>query len=71
MVSIDGQNAITDNVLDGIVTREKKSDGNKGKLTFVIRDGIKCGGHDLTQMNVFQRVAFVKVITFLLMFACQ
>jgi hypothetical protein len=60
LISVDGQ-TITDTVLDGIVTRAKKSDGNKGKLTFVIRDGIRCGGQDLTKMNVFQRIAFVKV----------
>ena len=60
MVSADG-NTITDTVLDGIFTREKKSDG-KGKLTFVIRDGIRYGGQDLTKMNVSRRLSFVKVI---------
>jgi hypothetical protein len=60
-ISIDGR-AITDTVLDGIFTREKDAENNAGKLTFVICDAVRCNGQDITKMNVFQRIAFVKVI---------
>jgi hypothetical protein len=63
---------ITDTVLDGIITREKlngadarcegnKEDGTTGKLTFVIRDAIRCNGNDLTGLNILERIAFVRV----------
>jgi hypothetical protein len=60
-ISTDGR-AITDTVLDGIFTREKDAKNNAGKLTFVICDAVRCNGQDITKMNVFQRIAFVKVI---------
>jgi hypothetical protein len=53
--------AITDTVLDGIFTRGK--DTKAGKLTFVICDAVRCNGVNLTKMNAFQRIAFVKVIS--------
>lgn len=60
--SFDGR-PIINTVLDGIVTREKTRDGveNKGRLTFVIQDAIRCGGTDLTSKNILQRIAFVQV----------
>jgi hypothetical protein len=50
-ISTDGR-AITDTVLDGIFTREKDAKNN----------AVRCNGQDITKMNVFQRIAFVKVI---------
>ncbi len=61
-ISSDGR-AITDTVLDSIFTREKDAENNAGKLTFVICDAVRCNGQDITKMNVFQRIAFVKVIS--------
>jgi hypothetical protein len=70
--SFDGR-PITDTVLDGIFTREKLNDysscdnnlkeegGNPRKLTFVIQDAIRCNGKDLTQSNIVQRIAYVRV----------
>ncbi|XP_046651894.1 mRNA-capping enzyme-like [Daphnia pulicaria] len=58
-ISIEGR-PITDTVLDGIFTREKDAENNAGKLTFVICDAVRCNGQDITKMNVFQRIAFVK-----------
>ncbi len=70
--SFDGR-PITDTVLDGIFTREKlngdsicednlkEEGGNPRKLTFVIQDAIRCNGKDLTQSNIVQRIAFVRV----------
>lgn len=55
------QMVAADTVLDGVFTKEKNS---SGKLTFVIRDAVRCSGKDLTRMNVFQRLAYVKVILF-------
>ena len=59
---------ITDTVLDGIITREKllgdaSCYGKEAtrKLTFVIRDAIRCNGKDLTDLNILQRIAFIKV----------
>ena len=71
--SFDGR-PITDTVLDGIFTREKlygdsscddnlkeEGAGNPRKLTFVIQDAIRCNGKDLTQSNIVQRIAYVRV----------
>ncbi|EFX63917.1 hypothetical protein DAPPUDRAFT_267421 [Daphnia pulex] len=58
-ISIDGR-AITDTVLDGIFTREKDAENNAVKLSFVICDAVRCNGQDITKMNVFQHIAFVK-----------
>lgn len=64
-ISNEGQ-VITDTVLDGILTREKDAENNAGKMTFFICDAVRCNGQDITKMNVFQRIAFVKVISWIL-----
>ncbi len=64
----DGQ-PITDTVLDGIITREKCNANDSScngkeatrKLTFVILDAIRCNGNDLTDFNILQRIAFVRL----------
>ena len=70
MVNCDGQ-PITDTVLDGIMTREKTDANgcttNKGKLTFVIMDAIRCNGVSLIDLNILQRIARVKVYCFKLL----
>lgn len=66
MVSFDGL-SITDTVLDGAFCKAKRNDNCSGgedspeKLTFVIRDAIRCKGLDLTDMNIVERIGFVKV----------
>ena len=62
---------ITDTILDGIITREKINDagskyddqenGHPGKLTFVIQDAIRCNGKCLINLNIVQRIAFIRV----------
>uniref|UniRef100_A0A0P5PKB4 Mrna-capping-enzyme n=1 Tax=Daphnia magna TaxID=35525 RepID=A0A0P5PKB4_9CRUS len=64
MVSFDGL-SITDTVLDGAFCKAKRDDNCSGgedspeKLTFVIRDAIRCKGIDLTDMNIAERIGFV------------
>jgi len=62
---------ITATILDGIITREKINDagskyddqenGTPGKLTFVIQDAIRCNGKCLINLNIVQRIAFIRV----------
>ncbi|KAI9556336.1 hypothetical protein GHT06_018910 [Daphnia sinensis] len=67
MNSFDGR-PVTDTVLDGDFCKAKRNrddncnGGEEGqeKLTFVIRDAIRCKGVDLTKMNIVERVGFVK-----------
>ena len=61
-ISKDGR-ATIDTVLDGIFTKEKDSGNVVGRMTFVICDAVRFNGEDLTKMNVFQRIEFVKVIS--------
>ncbi|XP_046445997.1 mRNA-capping enzyme-like [Daphnia pulex] len=58
-ISNEGR-AITDTVLDGILTREKDAENKDGKMTFFICDAVRCNGQDITKMSVFQHIAFVK-----------
>jgi hypothetical protein len=73
MVSSNGQ-PITDTVLDGVFTREKcagrgknSDEGgkyeneNKGRLTFLIHDTIRCNGVDLTDLNIRSRMNVIQV----------
>jgi hypothetical protein len=57
-ISTDGR-ATTDTVLDDIFTKDEIG----GRLTFFVCDAVRCNGVNLTKMNVFQRIAFVKVIS--------
>ncbi|XP_057374510.1 mRNA-capping enzyme-like [Daphnia carinata] len=67
MNSFDGRPVI-DTVLDGVFCKEKLNRDDKctggeessEKLTFVIRDAIRCNGVDLTGMNIVERTGFVK-----------
>ncbi|XP_046651921.1 mRNA-capping enzyme-like isoform X1 [Daphnia pulicaria] len=54
-ISKDGR-ATIDTVLDGIFTKDEKG----GRLTFFVCDAVRCNGVNLTKMNAFQRIAFVK-----------
>jgi hypothetical protein len=69
--TFDGR-PVTDTVLDGIITSEKfngadascegnKEEGTNRKLTFLIRDAIRCNGKDLTNYNILKRITFVRV----------
>lgn len=71
MESFSGR-SVTDTVLDGIFTREKSNrddscneeqdtEQDTGKLTFVIRDAVRCNGLNLTDMGVVERIGFIKV----------
>jgi hypothetical protein len=72
MVSSNGQ-PITDTVLDGVFTKAKcpgrgNSDedseygnDNKGRLTFLIHDAIRCNGVDLTDLNIRSRMNVIQV----------
>ncbi|XP_046651275.1 mRNA-capping enzyme-like [Daphnia pulicaria] len=68
--TFDGR-PVTDTVLDGIITSEKfngadascegnKEEGTNRKLTFLIRDAIRCNGKDLTNYNILKRITFVR-----------
>ncbi|KAI9556338.1 hypothetical protein GHT06_018912 [Daphnia sinensis] len=67
MDSSDGR-PVTDTVLDGHFCKAKRNrddncnGGEEGqeKLTFLIRDAIRCKGKDLTKMNIVERIGFVK-----------
>ncbi|KAK4023699.1 hypothetical protein OUZ56_009098 [Daphnia magna] len=67
MVSSDGR-PVTDTLLDGVLCKEKLNhddncnggEENPKKLTFVIRDAIRCNGLDLTTRNIVKRIDFVK-----------
>ncbi len=64
-ISSDGQ-SITDTILDGVITRvADKRRPDAGRLTFVIMDAILCRGVSLKQMNIKQRIAFVRVIIYI------
>lgn len=61
MISSDGR-PVTDTVLDGIITREKRTDsGEKGKLTFLIHDAFRCNGVDLVDLNIRARINVIQV----------
>jgi hypothetical protein len=60
LISSDGQ-SVTDTVLDGVVTRVSEAHPDAGRLTFVIMDATLCRGVQLTQMNISQRIAYVRV----------
>lgn len=68
MVSSDGR-PVTDTLLDGVLCKEKLNhddncnggEENPKKLTFVIRDAIRCNGEDLKDRNIVERINFVKV----------
>ena len=67
-LSRDGR-AITDTVIDGVLTRTKANptnggnieNDNKHKLTFVIIDAARYNGRDLTKLSVTDRMECVKV----------
>ncbi|XP_057374511.1 mRNA-capping enzyme-like [Daphnia carinata] len=67
MNSFDGR-PITDTVLDGVFCKEKRNrddncsggEESSEKLTFVIRDAIRCEGLKLTDMGIMERIDFVK-----------
>jgi hypothetical protein len=60
-ISSDGQ-SVTDTILDGVITRVADNRPDAGRLTFVIMDATLCRGVSLGQMNIEQRIAFVRVI---------
>ena len=63
-ISSDGQ-SITDTILDGVITRVTDNHPYAGRLTFVIMDATLCRGVSLRQMNISQRIAFVRVIIYI------
>ena len=63
-ISSDGQ-SITDTILDGVITRVTDNRPDAGRLTFVIMDATLCRGVSLKQMNIKQRIAFVRVIIYI------
>ena len=63
-ISSDGQ-SITDTILDGVITRVTDNRPDAGRLTFVILDATLCRGVSLRQMNISQRIAFVRVIIYI------
>ena len=63
-ISSDGQ-SITDTILDGVITRVADKRPDAGRLTFVIMDATLCRGVSLKQMNIKQRIAFVRVIIYI------
>ena len=63
-ISSDGQ-SVTDTILDGVITRVADNRPDAGRLTFVIMDATLCRGVSLKQMNIKQRIAFVRVIIYI------
>jgi len=52
---------LTDTVLDGIITKRKRSDDSSSGFVFVIQDSFRCNGKDLVKQGIEERLACVQV----------